>query len=166
MRRKRGRKIRNIRNEENKIETQQGKMMEIWTKYYEEKFKINSEEEIERNTGLEEEVNMVEGEQENISRIEVELAVDKIKLGRAAGYDDLAHEMIKWGGQEMMNILWDLFKMIWKEERIPKEWECNIIIPIHKKGETSNCDNYRATCLSSVVLKIIIYENTVKGIER
>ena len=78
----------------------------------------------------------------------------KIKLGRAAAYDDLAPEMIKWGGQEMINILWDLFKKIWKEERIPKEWEYNIIIPIHKKGETSNCDNYRAICLSLVVLKI------------
>ena len=128
LRGKSGRRIRNIRNEENKIESQQGKIMEIWKRYYEGKFKGELEEDINGDIGMEEEENvsiMVEGEQENISRIEVELAIDKIKLGKAAGYDDVMPEMIKWGGQELINKLWDLFKRIWDEERIPKEWEYN-----------------------------------------
>lgn len=157
LRGKRGRRIRNIRNEENKIESQQGEIMKIWKRYYEEKFKGELEEDINNVNGLGDEENVpirAEEEQESISIIEVELAVDKIKMGKAAGYDDVAPEMIKWGGMELIKKLWDLFKRIWEEERIPKEWEYSIIIPIYKKGETSKCDNYRAICLSSVVLKI------------
>ena len=44
-----------------------------------------------------------------------------------------------------------LFRTVWDEERIAEEWQKNVIIPIHKKGATSNCENYRAICLSSTV---------------
>jgi hypothetical protein len=50
--------------------------------------------------------------------------------------------------------MWQLFNQIWEVERIPEDWEENIIVPIHKKGDTLNCDNYRAICLSVVILKV------------
>jgi hypothetical protein len=42
---------------------------------------------------------------------------------------------------------------VWHEERIPKDWERNIKIPLYKKRDSSRCENYRAVCLSSVALK-------------
>ena len=36
-----------------------------------------------------------------------------------------------------------LFKVIWKNEIMPKEWKQSLIIKIPKKGDTTQCDNYR-----------------------
>jgi hypothetical protein len=58
--------------------------------------------------------------------------------------------MLKAGGDALEK---QLFAKVWREERIPKDWEKNIIIPQYKKGDSSKCENYRAVCLSSVVLK-------------
>jgi hypothetical protein len=49
--------------------------------------------------------------------------------------------------------LWKIIQKAWTSNRIPKDWEQNIII-IHKKGNMTKCENYRAICLSSVALKV------------
>jgi hypothetical protein len=75
-----------------------------------------------------------------------------MKNGKAAGWDEIAPEMLKAGGEGLQKQLIKLFTKVWCEERIPKDWEKNII-PLYKKGDSSKCENYRAVCLSSVVLK-------------
>jgi hypothetical protein len=40
-------------------------------------------------------------------------------------------------------MLYPLLENIWKEEKIPKEWEEGSIIKIPKKGDLSNCNNWR-----------------------
>jgi hypothetical protein len=60
--------------------------------------------------------------------------------------------MLKAGGEALEKQLVKLFTKVWCEERIPKDWEKNIIIPLHKKGNSCKCENYRAVCVSSVAL--------------
>jgi hypothetical protein len=43
-------------------------------------------------------------------------------------------------------MLYPLLEKIWKEEKIPKEWE-GLIIKIPKKGDLSNCNNWRGITL-------------------
>ena len=57
-------------------------------------------------------------------------------------------------GENRLEMLTVLFNKIWEEERIPKDWEVGIVIPLFKKGDTSNCSNYRGITLLSVVLKV------------
>ena len=37
--------------------------------------------------------------------------------------------------------LTELFNKMWKEERIPKDWEVGIVTPLLKKGDICNCSN-------------------------
>lgn len=52
------------------------------------------------------------------------------------------------------DVLHPLFQDIWLKEKIPKEWGKGIIIKIPKKGDLSNCDNWRGITLLSVPSKI------------
>jgi hypothetical protein len=52
-------------------------------------------------------------------------------------------------------MLYPLLEKIWKEEKIPKEWEEGLIIMISKKGDLSNCNNWRGIALLSTPSKIL-----------
>jgi len=40
---------------------------------------------------------------------------------------------------------------IWNKEELPEEWKELIIIPIYKKGDTTDCSNYRGiSCLPTM----------------
>jgi hypothetical protein len=66
-----------------------------------------------------------------------------------------------------------LFTDIWTSETIPDEWKRGVIVKIPKKGDLSNCKNWRGTNLlcvnSKVFCKIIltrIIEVPEKGIKK
>jgi hypothetical protein len=50
-------------------------------------------------------------------------------------------------------MLYPLFTDIWNEERFPSDWEESIIVKIPKKGDLSNCSNWRGTTLLATVSK-------------
>ena len=55
-----------------------------------------------------------------------------------------------------MNKIYILVRHIWKEERIPEEWNKTIIVPIYKKGDRERCENYRGIALGSAAYKILV----------
>ena len=40
---------------------------------------------------------------------------------------------------------------VWDEKQVPREWANAILVPIPKKGNLSNCDNWRGIALLNVV---------------
>ena len=76
---------------------------------------------------------------------DIVIALAKMKNGKAAGSSGILSEMLKVGTNVagFMHMLTDLEHTVWKEHKVPQEWENAILIPIPKKGNLHVCDNWR-----------------------
>jgi len=63
--------------------------------------------------------------------------------------------LIKAGGRTSCLEIHKLITSIWKKEKLPEEWKESIIIPIHKKGDNTDCNNYRGISLLQATYKIL-----------
>ena len=81
-------------------------------------------------------------------------AIKRLKNGKAAGPDGIPAEALKADVETTADMLLPLFKMIWEYEEIPRDWKEGHIIKLPKKGDLSNCDNYRGITLLSIPGKI------------
>jgi hypothetical protein len=43
----------------------------------------------------------------------------------------------------------------WNKEDLPVQWKESIIVPVHKKGDKTDCSNYRGISLLSTSYKIL-----------
>ena len=92
---------------------------------------------------------------QGISRNEVKVAISRMKNGKATGMDGIPVEVWKCLGEEGIDMLWDLMKGIYEQQKIPTEWRDSVIIPIYKeKGDIQDCGNYRGIKLMSHTMKI------------
>jgi len=89
------------------------------------------------------------------SAAEVELAIDKLKSHKSPGIDQIPAELIKARGRKICLEIHKLITSIWKKEKLPEEWKESIIIPIHKKGDKTDCNNYRAISHLPTTYKIL-----------
>jgi hypothetical protein len=76
------------------------------------------------------------------SLVEVEIAIGKLKSHKSLGTDQILAELIKAGGEMLYSEIHKLICSIWNKEELPQQWKESIIIPIHKKGDTTDCNNY------------------------
>ena len=54
----------------------------------------------------------------------------------------------------MVDLLGQLFSVIWQEEIVPRQWREGLIVNIFKKGDREDPANYRDITLLSVVGKV------------
>jgi hypothetical protein len=47
------------------------------------------------------------------------------------------------GGGILHSEIHKLIMLIWNKEELPLQWKESIVVPIHKKGDKSDCSNYR-----------------------
>ena len=77
---------------------------------------------------------MNQGLLRDIEYDEMVAAIDNVKLGKVAGSDEVVLEFLKFGGETVARASTRLFGVIWETNKMAAEWEYNIIISIHKKG--------------------------------
>ena len=94
---------------------------------------------------------------EPIGRAEVEVRVDKLKNGKAAGKDEITGKIIKGGSDKVVDWIWRLSNIVYESSVVPEDWRSAVIVPLYKgKREKSDCKNYRDISLLSVVIKIYV----------
>lgn len=140
-----------------KLLTENCKIMQRWREYFQELLgtsttNIIEEEEEEHQTGQTE--NNDGNTEGKITEEELQEAVRKMKNGKAPGHDQISAEMVKLMGPVGRKMLLQLINEIWKQDRIPKDWELGIIMPVHKAGDKMKCENYRGITLMCTVAKI------------
>ena len=90
-----------------------------------------------------------------LTPLELSSVVKKAKPKKSAGPDNISNEILKHTYPDcssfILNALNNVFK---KTHTFPSEWTSSAIIPIHKKGDTNSCDNYRSIWLTSLFSKI------------
>src|SRR5277367_1651220 len=67
-----------------------------------------------------------------IKKEEVVEALKQTKGGKAAGVDNVTPEMLKEGGEEMVEWLSKLCNKAFEEGSVPEDWKSAIIVPIYK----------------------------------
>ncbi|VDP82877.1 unnamed protein product, partial [Schistosoma curassoni] len=82
------------------------------------------------------------------------MAIRQIKIGNAAGPDNMPIEALKSDIEVTTNMLYLLFKKIWEGEQVPIDWKEGHLIKIPKKGDLSKCENYRGITLLSTPGKV------------
>jgi hypothetical protein len=89
------------------------------------------------------------------SLVEVEIAIGKLKSYKSPGTDQIPAEMIKAGGETLCSEIHKLICSIWKEEELPQQWKESITVLIYKKGDKTDCNNYRGISPLSTAYKIL-----------
>jgi hypothetical protein len=59
------------------------------------------------------------------------------------------------GGGTLRCVIRKLIMLIWNKEELPHQWKETIVVPIHKKGDKTDCSNYRGISLLSTSYKIL-----------
>ena len=87
---------------------------------------------------------------------EVQAAIRVLKQNKSPGSDGIIAEMIQAGGEPLARQIHMLCNKAWREGTIPEEWGKSILIPIPKKGDLSNCSNYRTISLINHTGKVLL----------
>ena len=95
-----------------------------------------------------------EFDDEPIKLEEVTIAIKNTKLKKSPGPDDTLPEILVYGGRTLISFLLTIFNLFWISAMLPSDLIDAIICILFKKGDRSDCGNYRGISLLSVVGKI------------
>ena len=77
-----------------------------------------------------------------------------MRNNKAPGLDKIPVELLKLGGQKIIDLLFPITQRVYNGEPPPWQWRVSKIVPIPKKGDPSLMSNYRGISLMSVAAKV------------
>jgi hypothetical protein len=89
------------------------------------------------------------------SHSEVETAIAKLKKYKSPGSDQILAEQIQAGGEILWSEIHKFINSIMNKEELPEQWRVSTTVPIHKKGDKTECSNYCEKSLLSTSYKIL-----------
>ena len=89
-----------------------------------------------------------------ISVSEVLVAIKLLKQNKAPATDNILNEYFIEAGDIIAGHLADIFNGIFDSGKFPSAWTEGIIVPVYKRGEPTDVNNYRAITLVSCMAKL------------
>ena len=86
---------------------------------------------------------------------EVGKAIRSLKSSSAPGEDGISAALWKAGGAAARCRLTAIIANIWSSSSFPSDWKTSVVIPLHKKGDKTDCKNYRGISLIDVAYKVV-----------
>ena len=90
----------------------------------------------------------------DISIAEIKMAVGKLKLNKSCSEDYILNEVFIKCSDILLPILHKLFNDIFHSGFFPEEWTKACIVPVFKKGDVNDANNYRGISLVSCFGKL------------
>ena len=125
-------------------------IMARWRNYFSQLLNIHEDNDVRQA-----EIHTVEPLVPEPSAFDVELAIGKLKNYKSPGIDQISAELIKARGRTICCAIHNLIISIWNKEKLPEEWKESIIVPIYKKGDKTDCNNYRGISILPTMYKIL-----------
>jgi hypothetical protein len=72
------------------------------------------------------------------SRLEVEIAIAKLKKYKSSGSDQIPAELVQAGDEMLLSAIHKLINSVWNKEELPGQWKESIVVPVHKKGNKTD----------------------------
>ena len=94
---------------------------------------------------------------ERICEKEVLESIKKLKGGKAGGVDGVMVDMMKCSVHVLKSYLVRLFNCILDTGNFPRTWSESIIVPIYKRGDRTDPDNYRGITITSIFSKVFLH---------
>lgn len=91
---------------------------------------------------------------EQIPKEKIKLTIGTLKNRKAPGLDNINNELLKYGGDTLVDEIHTLFNKIYEKMELPEQWKQSITIPVFKKGDKMDPQNYRGISLLSTVSKV------------
>jgi hypothetical protein len=85
------------------------------------------------------------------SHLEVEICIAKLKKYKSTSSNQIPAELIQVEGETLVSVIHKLITSIWNKE----EWKESVIVPIHRTGDKTDCNNYHGISLLSTSYKIL-----------
>ena len=93
----------------------------------------------------------------------------QINENKATGPDDIPAKLLKIIAKEIAPVFTLLFQASLDQGVVPEDWKKAKIVPIFKKGDKDNAENYRPVSLTSVTCKLlehIVHSNVMDHLQK
>lgn len=90
----------------------------------------------------------------SISTDEIKCAIKRLKREKAHGLDGLLNEYFIEAGDILLQALHTIFNNVFNSGCFPEEWSKAVMVPVFKKGDKNDPNNYRGISLLSCMAKL------------
>jgi hypothetical protein len=139
-----------VRNGKGDLVVDSHSIMARWRNYFSQILNVHGVSDVRQA-----EINTAEPLVPDPSALEVELAIEKLKSHKSPDINQIPAELINVGGRPIRCAIHKLIISIWNKEELPEKWKESIIVPIYKKGDETDCSNYRSISLVPTTYKIL-----------